>query len=97
MKLSEVIVNLASHPEETFICVRRPWIPKADAVLVPFTPGFRIPETVKVQGFEYFLEVSIANEIIEDYLKQSPSTEKVVAFVIHYAEHDAFPEWASSP
>jgi hypothetical protein len=95
MKLTEIIEQLSTLPDETFICVRRPWGRTSDAVLVPFTPDLRIPNEVKECGFEYFLEVSVAAEILEPFLKVRPTPSQVFDFVLYYAENDAFPDWAN--
>lgn len=95
MKLAEVIEQLNTIPEETFICARRPWGRASDAVLVPFPSDLRIPADVKANGFEYFLEVSTANEILEPFLAVGPTPSQVFDFILYYAEYDAFPEWAN--
>lgn len=95
MKLVEVIDQLNTLPSETFICVRRPWDRASDAVLVPFPPDFRIPAEVKMSGFEYFLEVSTANEILAPLLKVNVTPSQVFDFILYYAENDAFPDWAN--
>jgi hypothetical protein len=95
MKLAEVIDQLTTLPSETFICARRPWVRASDAVLVSFPSDLRIPAEVKANGFEYFLEVSTANEILEPFLKVGPTPSQVFDFVLYYAENDAFPDWAN--
>lgn len=96
MNLHDVISKLKELPEETFICARRPWTPESEASLVPFTEDLRIPESVKAEGFEYFLEVSTALEALEGFLDRAPTSEQVTDFVIYYAENDAYPEWSLS-
>lgn len=95
MKLSEVINQLSTLPTETYICVRRPWSHDSEAVLVPFPPDLRIPTQVHESGFEYFLEVETAIEILERFLAVSPTPSQVFDFVLYYAENDAFPDWAN--
>ena len=94
MKLIEIVSKLNDPPEETFICVRRPWNHNAESVLVPFNDDLSIPQEVKSQGYEYFLEVTTAREILDAFLDKKPSLEQVTDFIIYYAENDAFPEWA---
>jgi len=91
MKLIDVVSKLNELPEETFICVRRPWSHDAESVLVPFPDDLCIPKEVKDQGYEYFLGVSTALEILEGFLDSKPSLEQITDFVIYYAENDAFP------
>lgn len=95
MRLSEVINQLSTLPTETYICVCRPWNHDSEAVLVPFPPDLRIPAQVQESGFEYFLEVSTAIEILEPFLAVSPTPLQVFDFVLYYAENDAFPDWAN--
>jgi hypothetical protein len=92
MNLREAVSQLSALPEATFICARRPWGPASEVRLVPFPEDLRIPEEVKEAGFEYFLEVSTALEILEGFLPHKPTPEQVTNFVIYYAENDAFPE-----
>jgi hypothetical protein len=94
MQLFEVISKLNELPDETFICVRRPWARDAETLLVPYPTDLRIPAEILAQGYEYFLEVSIAREILEDF--PQPLSERAVDFVLYYAEYDAFPDWAYS-
>jgi hypothetical protein len=92
MHLIEVISQLESLPEDTFICVRRPWQRESEALLVPYPDDLRIPADVLSQGFEYFLEVPTAREALEVFV-QEPTLEQMTDLVLFYAEHDAFPEW----
>ena len=92
MNLHEAISELATLPEATFICAKRPWGPESVVRLVPFPDDLRIPEAVKAEGFEYFLEISTALEILGGFLEQNPTPEQITRFVIYYAENDAFPE-----
>ena len=96
MKVIDVISTLSELPEDTFICVKRPWGREAEVFLVPFPDDLRIPEDVKSQGYEYFLEVSTAREILEGFLERQPTLEQITDFVIYYAENDAYPEWANN-
>jgi len=95
MKLKEVIAELSALPVETYICARRPWTGESEAALVPFPEDLQIPAEVKERGFEYFLEVSTVNEVLEGFMKFSPTPAQIFDFVLYYAENDAFPDWAS--
>jgi hypothetical protein len=94
MILEDVISQLHELPEATFICARRPWNYASDVVLIPFPDDLRIPDVVKAEGYEYFLEVSTAKEILEGFIERKPTLRQTTDFVVHYAEYDAFPQWA---
>ncbi len=92
MILVDLLSNIKEQPDDCFVGVRRPWTPSSEAVLVPIPPDMRFPAEARAQGFEYFLEVSIINEILADFSNSEPSAGQRAAFVIYYAENDAFPE-----
>jgi hypothetical protein len=92
--LIEVVSQLTSLPDELFICARRPWAHRSETVLVPFPEDLQVPAAVTEAGFEYYLEVSTAREVLEGFLERYPSLEQVADFLTFYAENDAFPEWA---
>jgi hypothetical protein len=95
MQLIDALSDLDALPDETFICARRPWTRNCEIKLVPYPEDLRVPDSVKELGFEYFLEVDTAREILEGFMPFNPTLQQVVDFVLYYAEHDAFPDWAN--
>lgn len=95
MNLQQVISEIFSLPEDTFICARKPWSRNSESVLVPYPEDLCIPAHVKADGFEYFLEIYTVREILEPFLEHNPTSEQVFDFVLYYAEYDAFPDWAN--
>jgi len=95
-RLINVVAQLSELDDELCIFVRQPWGREADAVLMRLSDDFSVPAEIKDTGFSYFLEVSVALEILEQFLLRSPSLEQITDSVIYYAENDAFPEWAES-
>jgi hypothetical protein len=95
MQLIEALENIDSLPGETFICARGSWTRHCEIKLVPYSDDLRIPDSVREEGFEYFLEVDTVREILEGFTPHSPSLHQIVDFVLYYAEHDAFPDWAN--
>lgn len=89
--LIDVVARLSSLPDEHFICVRRPWGPNSETILVPYPDDLRIPVAITESGFEYYLEVSTAREVLEGFLERSPSLAQITDFLTFYAENDAFP------
>jgi hypothetical protein len=94
LRLIDVVAQLPELGDALFICVRRPWGHDAETVLVPYPEDLGIPAAVKDAGFNYFLEVATAREILSEFQARSPSLEQSTDFVIYYAENDAFPAWA---
>jgi hypothetical protein len=53
-----------------------------------------MPPEVTADGFEYFLEVSVINEVLRLLDGKGATDDKKLALVMHYAQFDAYPAWA---
>lgn len=96
MKLIEFITNIEKFDEESVLYVKRidgQFSCESEVTILKLTEEelecktFEITEK-KCPGFEYFLEVFLINEIIED-LEKNQSVEAKCNRLIHYAEFDA--------
>ena len=94
LTLEEAVRKLDSLDENGTLCVRRPWTPSAECVLVELDAQLRVPEHVTVAGFDYFLEVHVAREVVEVLDEETTSPDRKVQLLLHYAEFDAYPDWA---
>ena len=93
MNLRQAIEDLESLDTDATIVARRPWSVGSDAkVVAPSMLGPAAPD-VRRDGLEYFLEVSVAREVLEVFGDRTPSEEEKVACLVFYAENDAFPAW----
>jgi hypothetical protein len=90
VRLSDVVLKLKTAKRDEIICARRPWVPDTDCMLVAATEQLGVPSDVKSAGFDYFLEVHVALEVLEAIGKHKG---KEVELLIHYATFDAFPDW----
>jgi hypothetical protein len=92
--LLDIVAKLDSLPEDVMICAKRPWGPSAEAWVGPPGDNFGVPPHVRSAGYEYFLEVFVANEVLE-VLKESAqqSVEAKLRLLLFYAENDSFPDW----
>ena len=93
MILSEIVASLHSFDEDRCIIAKRPWSGDAEAQVVQLTEGFRIPEGQKTDGFEYFLEISVARDEVLEGIEHRLSAEQRLSAIIYYAENDACPKW----
>ena len=99
MTLKEIISNIDAHNEEAIIFAKKvneKFLPSSEAVLVELDEeelGEPTRETAEKHcpGFDYFLEVFIVKEVIEDVNATVgfKSPEQKVESIIHYAEFDA--------
>lgn len=97
MRLREAIDRLPSLGDEISICARRPWTAEADCVATALVePHLSVPPEVKAAGFEYFIDVPTAKEVLGVLRDPPPAAEEVVSLLIYYAEYDAYPDWVYS-
>jgi hypothetical protein len=92
MTLLDVIANLAHFDEVDTIYLEQPWNRGATAVVAREPDSGRVPDEAADLGLDYFLEVSIAREILEDWAssrQSSPSLEAKCDRIIQYAINDA--------
>lgn len=77
------------------ICVREPWTADAEARVVGLDEESRLPPDALHGGFKYFLEASLAREVLDVLRNRSTpsSAEDACKLLIHYAAYDAYPEW----
>jgi hypothetical protein len=91
--LDEAVKQLDILDEDAILCVRQPWAPSAECVVVAPDENFAVPKHIKGAGLAYFLEVHVAREVLGVFGKKSPTHEEKVRLLIHYAENDAYPDW----
>jgi hypothetical protein len=92
MTLIEVIRNLESFDNEGIICATKPWTENSKAIVVVEPQARRLPAEDAKLGMEYFLDVFIAREFLEDWtpnLDAPPSLQEECARLIQYALTDA--------
>jgi hypothetical protein len=90
--LLEVIEGLDVLPEEATIYAQQPWSDGSTAIAGIEDDDGRPPESARLGHLDYFLEVSIAREILEDWadtLDHSATPSERCARIIRYAEDDA--------
>ncbi|WP_128003686.1 DUF7716 domain-containing protein [Piscinibacter defluvii] len=95
-RLRDIIAELESTDASLCIVAKRPWQPDSEALLVRLTEDYRVPRDTLAQGYEYFLEVSVALDEVLNDLGSVLSIEQRMRAVLYYAEHDAYPEWLSN-
>ena len=104
MKLFEVIKSIGTFDDEGTIFVQKIngyYHPKSEAVVIEMTDEeleMKTSEVAKIRcpGKSYFLEVFIVREILDGWASshdgKQPNTDQACQFLIHYADHDAYPE-----
>lgn len=93
MTLGDAIFLVGEMPKGSTICAKKPFHRSSEAVIVQLTSDYRVPETIKESGYEYFLEQDIVQELLEMIEPKAASSETKVEFVIYYADFDAYPSF----
>ena len=93
MQLRQIIDGIPRESDSLCIVAKRPWRADSDGKLVQLTHDYRVPNEVLAQGYEYFLEVSVALDEVLNDLDNMLSPDQRFDAVLYYAEHDAYPEW----
>lgn len=91
-RLGDVIAKLFELDSEATIYASEPWAECSDAIVAREPDAGRLPLETSGAGMKYFLEVSIAQEFLEDWLASTnvqPTPSAVCQRVIDYAINDA--------
>lgn len=91
MKLLEITRQIHRLDAEKTIYAKKPWLNDTEALLYNEPEERLVPSELQDQGYEYFLEVFIAQELIPDlsHAEASFTLEQWCQKLIHYAESDA--------
>ncbi|HEX2590538.1 MAG TPA: hypothetical protein VHL34_03545 [Rhizomicrobium sp.] len=92
MILLEVVAALDRFDEDQTVYVREPWLPNSLATVQLEPEAGGLPDAAAEHGMQYFLEVSVAREVIEDWSKTQeaePKLEAKTERLIQYAINDA--------
>lgn len=96
MNLDDAIKKvLLLRDDDLVIFAKRPWNLKSNCVIDKLDSDYRIPLSISNDGFEYFLEYSIVEELNEIKKEMLIDESKFISLVIFYAENDAYPEWVN--
>lgn len=93
MTLAEAIAEIESAGDDAVIFAKKPWSPAAEALIALLDDDLKVPASVRMAGFEYFLESALATEVFEVFEGRAPTLDEKVRLLLYYAEHDAYPEW----
>jgi len=91
-RLIDIVARLSDFDEYDTIYALEPWTEDSDAMVATRTDSGRLPSEAVEAGLEYFLEVHISREFIEDWIasiKEEPSLSEICQRLIQYAVNDA--------
>lgn len=91
MNLAEVAERLREFDGDDTIYASQPWTEASAAIVVPEPASGGLPAAADKAGLKYFLEVSIAREVVEDWISAGQDTGSLAICqrLIQYAVNDA--------
>lgn len=92
IRLGDAIDRLHEFNSEDTIYASEPWTEHSDAMVAREPDQGGVPSEASDAGLRYFLEVSIAQEFLEDWfasLRERPTSSATLRRVIDYAINDA--------
>lgn len=92
MRLIDVVNSISHLQPDACICAKLPWTEHAECVVVEFEND-RMPSSVEDEGYRYFLEIYLAQELLEVLKNKIKSVHDAVRLLIFYAQNDAYPDW----
>lgn len=90
--LIEIIGELKTLDENSTIYAAQPWNKNSRAIIALEPESGELPENARKLGLNYFLEVSIAKDFLEEWMKNlnvKPTLEQQCERLIEYARNDA--------
>lgn len=92
MKLLDIIHDISTFDQTWTIYARKPWSEMSAALVLPESDFKKIPKEAADKGMDYFLEIFIANEFLDDWKTNEvgkPTIQEACARLIQYAVLDA--------
>ncbi len=91
MTLLTLVKKLNKLDEEDVIFAREKWTPESEAAVFRLTEDYKVPEEANRLGLKYFLEVHIALDVLDGFIRQKPhaTTRQKCERLIKYAIYDA--------
>lgn len=90
--LLDIIRNISAYQPDWTIYAKKPWSETSAALVLPESDFKTIPSEAAEKGMEYFLEISVANDFLDD-LKTYEAGKSTIygacARLIQYAVSDA--------
>jgi len=93
MLLKDALDQIDQLAGDDVVFARKPWLLDSDAVIGKLDARLCVPAEIRSMGFDYFMEVNVAVEVLEVFGAQEPTLEERRALLMFYAEHDSYPEW----
>ena len=88
--LLELITKIDQLDREDVICAKPVWRPDSEARVFRLTEDYRVPDEAKALGYDYFLEVDVIRQVLEEFgNRPDASLEEKCRRIIHYATYDA--------
>ena len=92
MRLGDIVEKLSEFDSAYTIYAAEPWTEQSEAMVAREPDAGGLPREAEAAGMKYFLEVSIAQDFVEDWvatLRLQPTRPAICRRLIGYAINDA--------
>ena len=93
MNLGEALDMILECGEEEVVFAKRPWTLDSDATIGLLDEKLATPSQVRSAGYDYFLDVITAREVLGVFRGITPSRDQARGLLLYYGEFDAYPDW----
>lgn len=93
MNLGEALDQIETRAPDEVVFAKEPWTLQSEALVGRLDERWWVPAEIASQGFVYFLEVSVATEVLALIGGRPVSAEERRELLLYYAENDAYPDW----
>lgn len=91
--LAGVLDRIVNLNDDEVIFAREPWTLETEALIGRLDANCGIPASISEEGYAYFLEAHVAKEVLQVLGERKSTVEQRRALLLHYAQHDAYPQW----
>jgi hypothetical protein len=91
--LGQALDGVHRLEDDLVIFARKPWSVSSEALIGQLDHELRVPAAIADTGFEYFIDVPAAKEVLGVFGGRIPTPEERRELLLYYAEHDAYPSW----
>ncbi len=93
MKLEQALDQINGLTDDDVVFARKPWSMESEALIGQLDRDLRVPREIADQGFDYFIDVPVAIEVLDVFAGKKPTPKQRRDLLLYYAVHDAYPEW----
>jgi hypothetical protein len=90
--LAEALAQVEQLERDAVIFAKKPWSHASEALIGKLGARGRVPDDVRMAGYEYFLDIPVAIEGLGVFGARTPTLDEKIRLLLYYGENDAYPD-----